>query len=91
MTDPHALDIPNLARTAFEAYAASTGGKTHDGRPIPSFDEVCAKSPHVAAAWEAAVRAVLARAVARHDGSTTLAEFVAANADRLGIELPVAR
>lgn len=57
-----ASDIPtaDLARVAFEAYGASTGGKTWDGKPIPPFDEVRARTPHVAAAWEAAVRAVLA-------------------------------
>ena len=57
---PPTVSIPDLARVAFEAYGASTGGKTWDGKPIPPFDEVRARTPHVAAAWEAAVRAVLA-------------------------------
>lgn len=52
-------DVPNLACVAFEAYGASTGGKTWDGKPIPPFDDVRVRTPHVAAAWEAAVVAIL--------------------------------
>lgn len=55
------LEVSELARIAFDAYGASTGGKTYDGRMIPPFDEIRAKNPRVAAAWEAAVRAVIAR------------------------------
>jgi hypothetical protein len=51
--------VHDLARVAFEAYGASTGGKTWDGKPIPPFDAVCERTPHVAEAWRAAVRAVL--------------------------------
>lgn len=53
------LPAAELARIAFDAYGASTGGKTWDGKPIPPFDDVRARTPHVAAAWEAAVTAVL--------------------------------
>lgn len=53
--------IPELARVAFEAYGESTGGKTWDGKPIPPFDAVRERTPHVARAWEAAVAAVLGR------------------------------
>jgi len=49
---------PALARAAFEAYGASTGGKTWDGKPIPPFDVIRERTPHVAAAWEAAADAV---------------------------------
>lgn len=52
--------IADLARVAFDAYGASTGGKTWDGKPIPPFDTIRAHTPHVAKAWEDAVRAVLA-------------------------------
>lgn len=47
-----------LARAAFEAYGASTGGLTYDKKPIPPFDVIREKTPHVAAAWEAAANAV---------------------------------
>lgn len=50
--------IPALARAAFEAYGASTGGLTWDGKPIPPFDVIRQNTPHVAAAWEAAASAV---------------------------------
>mgnify|MGYP003422253444 CR=1 FL=1 len=53
---------PDFARVAFEAYGASTGGKTWDGKPIPAFDVIRERTPHVAAAWEAAASAVLAAA-----------------------------
>lgn len=49
---------PALARIAFEAYGESTGGKTWDGKPIPPFDVIRERTPHVARAWEAAVEAV---------------------------------
>ncbi len=49
---------PALARTAFEAYNRSTGGKTFDGRDVPPFDVIAERTPHVARAWEAAVDAV---------------------------------
>ncbi len=49
---------PALARAAFEAYGASAGGKTYDGRDIPPFDVIRQNAPHVAAAWEAAAEAV---------------------------------
>lgn len=52
--------IADLARVAFEAYGQSTGGKTWDGKPIPPFDTIRERTPHVAKAWEDAVGAVLA-------------------------------
>lgn len=52
--------LGDLARVAFEAYGASTGGKTWDGDPLPSFDQIRLRAPRVAEAWEAAVGAVLA-------------------------------
>lgn len=45
---------------AFEAYCASTGGKTFDGRPIPAWDELHGDRARIHAAWEAAAQAVLA-------------------------------
>ncbi len=53
---PHST--PALARVAFEAYNASTGGKTFDGRDVPPYDVVAERTPHVARAWEAAADAV---------------------------------
>lgn len=52
-------DIAGLARVAFDAYGASTGGKTWDGKPIPPFETIRERTPHVAKAWEDAVAAVL--------------------------------
>ena len=55
----------DLARIMFDAYNEQAGGKTWDGKPIPAFDVVCERTPHVAEAWRAAVRAVLAKVVTR--------------------------
>lgn len=52
------LSTPELARVAFEAYGASTGGKTWDGKDIPPFEVIRERTPHVARAWEAAADAV---------------------------------
>ncbi len=40
---------------AYEAYAIHTGGKTHDGRDMPSWEDLPGRIQH---AWEAAARAV---------------------------------
>jgi hypothetical protein len=48
----------DLARAAFEAYGASTGWKTWDGKPAEPFDVIRQNTPHVAAAWEVAAEAV---------------------------------
>lgn len=34
------LDIERLAKTGFEAYSHNAGGRTFDGRPIPTWDEL---------------------------------------------------
>lgn len=72
ITDPHAPPVTmstgtatarptvaELAKVAFDAYGASTGGKTWDGRDIPPYAVVAERTPHVARAWEAAVTEVL--------------------------------
>lgn len=56
---PAPASVAELARVAFDAYGESTGGKTWDGKPIPPYDVVAERTPHVAHAWEAAVTAVL--------------------------------
>lgn len=48
-----------LARVGFDAYGASTGGKTWDGKDIPPFDVIRERTPHVAKAWEDAATAIL--------------------------------
>lgn len=44
-----------LGRVAFDAYAASVNGTTHDGRPIPTWEEV---GDTVRDGWAAAATAV---------------------------------
>jgi hypothetical protein len=49
--------IPDdLARDLFDAYTASTGGKTWDGRDVPPYDVIAQRTPHVARAWEAVAK-----------------------------------
>lgn len=50
-----------LAAEAFDAYAQSTGGLTHDGKPIPPLDVIRVEKPGVAAAWAAAAAKVRKR------------------------------
>lgn len=47
-----------LADVAFAAYGESTGGLTHDGKPIPPLEAIRAEKPGVARAWAAAAGAV---------------------------------
>lgn len=49
---------PELGRLGYEAYKVSTGGKTFDGRDMPTFDQIRERTPHVARAWEAAATAI---------------------------------
>jgi len=61
-----------LARKAYEAYIANSGGKAWDGRPCPTWDElVAAKSP-VCSHWCAA-----GAAVATTTGNRIAGEFMA--------------
>jgi len=46
------------ANHAYDAYAESTGGKTYDGRQMPTWLEIGEKTPHVQRAWVAAVKRV---------------------------------
>jgi hypothetical protein len=47
-------------QVGYEAYAEHTGGKTFDGRDMPTWEQVCASGTKVAGAWEAAAAAILA-------------------------------
>lgn len=47
-----------LGQIGYEAYAASTGGKTFDGRPMPTWAQIAERSPHVAKAWNDAACAI---------------------------------
>ncbi|SMF87242.1 hypothetical protein SAMN02745830_07245 [Streptomyces sp. Amel2xC10] len=60
-------DPVDLARTAFAAYSESTGGLTHDGRPIPEWE---ALGEHVQQAWTAAATAVFRKVTASRSEGT---------------------
>ena len=47
------VDWSAVARTAYEAYARSMGGKTYDGRDMPQWREL---PQHIQVAWETAAR-----------------------------------
>jgi len=56
-----ATDARTPGQIAFEAYNASKGGITWDGKPIPGWDTLTNEAGiAVRAGWEAAARAVLA-------------------------------
>ena len=48
-----------LGAVAYAAYAQSTGGRTFDGRDMPTWEQIAERTPHVARAWEAAAAAVV--------------------------------
>jgi hypothetical protein len=55
--NPPATKSPG--QIGYEAYAQSTGGKTWDGKPMPTWEQVLASGTKVAGAWEAAAQAIL--------------------------------
>lgn len=60
-----------LGQIGYEAYAQSTGGKTFDGRDMPTWQEIRdreGKTPKVTKAWEAAADAILDGATRRPPG-----------------------
>jgi hypothetical protein len=50
-----------LAKIAYEAYAATTGGKTYDGKDMPKWEDLPLRT---VTAWEAAVGAAVSAATA---------------------------
>lgn len=49
------MTYKEYAELAFNAYSASTGGKTYDGKPIPKWNEL---PERIQQAWEVAVHTV---------------------------------
>lgn len=77
----------SLGRAGYEGYARSTGGKTFDGRDMPSWTDL---PPHVVKAWEDAALAILNDAESKRymkwvggpgGGGATLAEGEDASVD----------
>lgn len=64
-----------LAQTAYEGYAAFTGGKTHDGRDMPTWD---ALPDRIRDAWAAGLDAALEVVAER---ATPLLEEIEAKAN----------
>jgi len=52
-------NVERLARLAFEAYNDHAGGKTWDGKPIPTWDELTERNSPVPGHWKAAIERVL--------------------------------
>lgn len=51
------MTAPSPAKSAYEAYARSTGGKTFDGRPMPTWNEL---PQRIRDAWAAGAEAARA-------------------------------
>lgn len=51
------MTAPSPAKAAYEAYAESTGGRTFDGRPMPTWNEL---PDRIRIAWGAAADAARA-------------------------------
>lgn len=68
MSDAQKPDANTLARTAYEAYATYTGGKTFDGRPMPTWAEL---PDRIKSAWQAASAAATGAKAPSFDGKST--------------------
>lgn len=53
------MESAQQGRAGFEAYVAAVGGTTHDGRPIPTWDEL---TDAVREGWRAAAASTLVHA-----------------------------
>jgi len=54
-----------LGQIGYEAYAVATGGKTWDGRDMPTWAQVLASGTKVAAAWEFAAQGIARESTVR--------------------------
>lgn len=61
-------DPAEYGRVAYQAYAASTGGKTYDGRDMPTWEGL---TPRIREAWSAAAGAVIGRHSTREGTEAT--------------------
>lgn len=52
-TEPDFMTWPEIAASAYRAYAANTGNKNFRGEPMPSWEDL---TPAIRNAWQAAVR-----------------------------------
>ena len=64
-SDPEPLVGSGLGQVAYEAYSASVGGKSIDGKALPSWDAQVEKNHDIAAAWCAAAQAVITATIQR--------------------------
>lgn len=51
---------PDLGQHAYTAYSEATEGLTHDGRPMPAWEQL---GDRIQAAWTAAARAIFTAAL----------------------------
>lgn len=65
-----------IARSAYEAYASSVGGRAFDGSPLPDWDNV---SQPIRTAWEAAVREASAVFIGQEADPSQWAGWVSPN------------
>lgn len=62
---PAPLPGAGLGQVAYEAYSAAVGGKSVDGKALPSWGEQVESKHDVAAAWCAAAQAVITATIQR--------------------------
>lgn len=56
--DVNAIESKRLAKVGFDAYNESAGGKTHDGKDIPSFEQLVAEGKPQVTHWMVAAEAI---------------------------------
>lgn len=58
--------MKSKAQIGYEAYAKFTGGKTFDGRDMPTWEQVVSCGTKVAGAWAAAAEAIALEVLFEH-------------------------
>ena len=60
----------SLGQVGYEAYAVRTGGKTFDGRAMPTWEEIGVNTPHIQRAWNTAASAIRIAVIAEDNEPT---------------------
>lgn len=75
-----------LGQIGYEAYAESTGGKTFDGRDMPTWQEILDRerdTPKVTKAWEAAALKILTEAIRQAEGKPPVRKYEIVSAEKI--------
>lgn len=76
----------SLGQIGYEAYAQSTGGKTFDGRDMPTWQEILDRegaTPKVTKAWEDAASKILIESIRQAEGRQPVKKYEIVSAEKI--------